>query len=335
MPGRTYRRPGSSVEEGHYRKERNRTLYFPNIMVLALKILCYTLAIKKHMIFSGKDENMRIINLQNENRRFVKSVENFHVLEYTQDASVSPMNAVNEYFMSRMNVRRRQVVIEVNKNHSATIQAGSMQWMAGHVQATTGVKGIGDFFGKAIKGAMTKESVVKPEYTGEGYLVLEPTYKYIILEDMAKWGTAGMTMEDGLFLACDSGVRSKVVARKSISSVALGGEGLFNLSLSGSGVVALECNVPEEELIEIELENDELKIDGNLAVCWSSNLDFTVERTTKTLVGSAVSGEGLVNVYRGTGRVLMCPVAPTSSLYEAVNTMDAKAVARDSNTFGQ
>ena len=61
-------------------------------------------------------------------------------------------------------------------------------------------------------------------------------------------------------------------------------------------------NVPEEELIEIELENDELKIDGNLAVCWSSNLDFTVERTTKTLVGSAVSGEGLVNVYRGTGK---------------------------------
>ena len=74
-------------------------------------------------------------------------------------------------------------------------------------------------------------------------------------------------------------------------------------------MAALESNVPEEELIEIELENDELKIDGNLAVCWSSNLDFTVERTTKTLVGSAVSGEGLVNVYRGTGKVLMAPVA--------------------------
>ena len=66
-----------------------------------------------------------------------------------------------------------------------------------------------------------------------------------------------------------------------------------------------------EELIEIELDNDTLKVDGNLAVCWSSNLDFTVERTTKTLTGSAISGEGFVNVYRGTGKVLMCPVAPT------------------------
>ena len=100
-------------------------------------------------------------------------------------------------------------------------------------------------------------------------------------------------------------------------------------------VAALESNVPEDELIEVILENDELKIDGNLAVCWSSNLEFTVERSTKTLVGSAVSGEGLVNVYRGTGRVLMCPVAPTASLFESTNTMAAKAAAKSSNTFGK
>ena len=144
-----------------------------------------------------------------------------------------------------------------------------------------------------------------------------------------------MTIEDGMFLACDTNVQNRVVARKNLSSAVLGGEGLFNLSLYGEGVVALESNVSEEELIEIVLENDELKIDGNLAVCWSSNLDFTVERTTSTLVGSAVSGEGLVNVYRGTGRVLMCPVAPTTSLFESTNTMAAKSAAKSSNTFGK
>lgn len=36
---------------------------------------------------------MKIVNLENENRKFVKTVNNFHVLEYIQDASVSPMNA--------------------------------------------------------------------------------------------------------------------------------------------------------------------------------------------------------------------------------------------------
>ena len=278
---------------------------------------------------------MRIENLQNENRKFAKSIGNFHVLEYVQDASVSPMNAMNEYFMSKMGVRRRQVVIDIDKDHSAIIQAGAMQWMGGNVRATSGVKGIGDFLGKAIKGAVTKETAVKPEYVGEGCLVLEPTYKYIILADIGKWGPAGMTIEDGMFLACDANVNSKVVARKNLSSAVLGGEGLFNLSLQGNGIAALESNVPEDELIEVILENDELKIDGNLAVCWSSNLEFTVERSTKTLVGSAVSGEGLVNVYRGTGRVLMCPVAPTTSLFESTNTMAAKAAAKSSNTFGK
>ena len=278
---------------------------------------------------------MRIENLQNENRKFAKSIGNFHVLEYVQDASVSPMNAMNEYFMSKMGVRRRQVVIDIDKDHSAIIQAGAMQWMGGNVRATSGIKGIGDFLGKAIKGAVTKETTVKPEYVGEGCLVLEPTYKYIILADVGKWGSAGMTIEDGMFLACDANVKSNVVARKNLSSAVLGGEGLFNLSLQGNGVAALESNVPENELIEVILENDELKIDGNLAVCWSSNLEFTVERSTKTLVGSAVSGEGLVNVYRGTGRVLMCPVAPTTSLFESTNTMTAKAAAKSSNTFGK
>ena len=47
---------------------------------------------------------MRIENLQNENRKYAKSIGNFHVLEYVQDSSVSPMNAMNEYFMSKMNV---------------------------------------------------------------------------------------------------------------------------------------------------------------------------------------------------------------------------------------
>ena len=52
------------------------------------------------------------------------------------------------------------------------------------------------------------------------------------------------------------------------------------------------------------------------------------------MVGSAVSGEGLVNVYRRTGRVLMNPVAPTISLSSATNTLNAKAAAKKSNTLG-
>lgn len=272
-------------------------------------------------------------NIVNDNRIITDRLGNFSVVEYEKDASVSIANAQAEYFMSKMNVRRRQVLIEL-KNTSAVVQAGAMQWMAGNVQATSGVKGVGDLLVKKLKSSVTKETTVKPEYMGCGLMMLEPTYKYILLVDVSTWGT-GITIEDGMFLACDSTVQQKIVARNSISSMAMGGEGLFNLSLFGNGIAALESNVPMSELIEVQLDNDTLKIDGNLAVCWSSNLNFTVERTTKTLVGSAISGEGFVNVYRGTGKVLMCPTAPTNSLISATNTMAAKSAAVKSNTFGK
>lgn len=109
--------------------------------------------------------------------------------------------------------------------------------------------------------------MVKPEYEGPGLVVCEPT----------------------------------------VSSAVMGGEGLFNTCLVGHGVVALECRCPEEELIEITLNNDTIRIDGNYAIAWSEDLRFTVEKSGKSLLGSAVSGEGFVNVYSGTGRVLLMP----------------------------
>ena len=267
---------------------------------------------------------MKVFNLENGSRHITKTLGFFSVLEYERDLSVASFNAMETYFMGKMGLRRRQLVINMTGNNTAVIQAGAMQWMAGNVTASSGIKGVGDLFGKALKGAVTKESAVKPEYKGEGILVLEPTYKHIVLVDVAQWGS-GITVEDGMFYACDGTVRQSITARKTVSSALLGNEGLFNLTLSGQGVAALESNVPEEELICVDLNNDEIRIDGNMAVCWTSSLQFTVEKTTKSLVGSAVSGEGLVNVYRGTGRVLMSPVADTSSWFNATAPTKANA----------
>ena len=177
----------------------------------------------------------------------------------------------------------------------------------GNVNATTGIKGVGDLFGKAVRGKVTGESAIKPEYEGNGLLVLEPTYRHILLVDLAEWNGA-IVLDDGLFLACDSRLKHRAVMRSNFSSAVAGGEGLFNLGISGNGILCLESPCPKEELIEITLQNDTLKIDGNMAIAWSGSLEFTVERSGKTLLGSAASGEGLVNVYRGTGKVLMAPV---------------------------
>ena len=243
----------------------------------------------------------------NDDVRILESRGAFTVVEYLRDLSVSPSSAQTAYYCNEMNVRKRQVLCNLAKS-AVTLQAGAMQWTAGNVNATTGIKGVGDLFGKAVRGKVTGESAIKPEYTGDGILVTEPTYRYILLEDLNDWN-GSIVLDDGLFLASQSSLKHKTVMRSNLSSAVAGGEGLFNLGLTGSGVVCLESNSPREELIEISLQNDVVKIDGNMAIAWSGSLEFTVERSGKTLLGSAASGEGLVNVYRGTGKVLMAPVA--------------------------
>ena len=249
----------------------------------------------------------KIDNLSNnDDIRIIDTKGVFSVLEYKRDLSVIPETAMNAFFCNEMNVHKRQLVCNVG-DKGVTCQAGAMQWRCGNINATTGIKSAGDMFSKALRGKVTGESAIKPEYTGSGILVLEPTYKHILLFDLDEWNNS-IVLDDGLFLACESSVNHKAVIRSNFSSAVAGGEGLFNLSLNGTGSFALESRCPKEELITIELNDDVLKVDGNLAIAWSSSLKFTVERSGKTLIGSAASGEGLVNVYRGTGKILLAPV---------------------------
>ena len=254
----------------------------------------------------------------------------FTVMEHKSDRSVTPGTAMKEYFMGKMGLAKRQLLCELNGN-AVKIQAGAMQWISGDVESITGITGVGQLAKNWLKAAVTKESTVKPLYKGNGHVMLEPSYNYILLEDVASWGEKGIVLTDGMFLACDADIQEKVVMRSNISSI-FGGKGLFNLSLVGKGYCALESFVPREELFEFTLENDVVKIDGNMAVCWSGTLDFTVERSSKSLLGSMANGEGLVNVYRGSGKILMAPTLP-GTLDEGSNAPKAED-AEASKGFG-
>lgn len=144
---------------------------------------------------------------ENKNIEIIESKGDVKVIEYKKDLSVTTANAMAAYFASEMNVRKRQVLIEL-KGNAYTISAGAMQWTAGSVKMSADVKGIGDLLGKAISSKVTKESTIKPKYQGDGLLMLEPTYKYILIEDVSKWD--GMVLDDGLFLACESKFNKKL-----------------------------------------------------------------------------------------------------------------------------
>lgn len=231
----------------------------------------------------------------------------FSVIEYERDISTSPSTAHQAYFASMMNIRKRQLVAEIKYPLGVVAQTKAMQIMLGDVNVTTDIRGIGDMVKKIAGSAVSNESAIKPKYSGNGKVIFEPTYKYILLENVSDWDD-GIVLEDGMFLACEDSVRMKIVSRNTVSSIIFGKEGLFNLELYGDGYVALESQVPAEEIIVVDLVDDVIKIDGNMAIAWSPGLKFSVQKTTSTLVGSVASGEGLVNVYEGTGRIMIAPV---------------------------
>jgi uncharacterized protein (AIM24 family) len=49
-------------------------------------------------------------------------------------------------------------------------------------------------------------------------------------------------------------------------------------------------------------------VDGKYVLAREATLTYSVQRATKSLLGSVTSGEGLVRTYEGTGTVLMSPM---------------------------
>ena len=87
---------------------------------------------------------------ENDDVRIVDKKSNMSIVEYMTDLSVDITTAQTVYFANRMNVRKRQLAIQLDGDEY-TLSAGAMQWMVGNVEAVADVKGVGDFLGKTIK----------------------------------------------------------------------------------------------------------------------------------------------------------------------------------------
>lgn len=260
---------------------------------------------------------------EGKNRCCVSELGAVKVYEYKKDLSTNPLSAMFAYYASEMNIRKRQVWIEL-KDDAYRLQAGAMQMMVGNISVKSDVKDAGDFLGKMVKSVVNNESAVKPLYSGNGTLILEPTYKHIILVNPNDWD-GGIVVEDGMYLASSGNINIDMQSRANFSSAILGGEGLFNTKLVGDGVAVLESSVPYDELLEITLEDSVARIDGPYAVAWSGSLQFTVEKVNKSFISSMATGEGVVNVYRGTGKILVAPIDDLGEQKAIDNTSSSNA----------
>ncbi len=229
------------------------------------------------------------------------------------------------YFMEKQNIRIRQIAIYI-ENSSVKIEPGAMSYFQGNLEMVSGMT-VGNAIGRIFSGAVTGENAARPEYRGTGLVVLEPSFKHFLVLELQKGER--IIVDKGMFYAAQGSVAVEPFMQRNLSSAALGGEGIFQMSIDGPGLCVLECIVPMSEIDIIELNNDTLKVDGNFAVLRSGNIDFTVERSAKTLIGSAVSGEGLVNVYRGTGQVWL---APTIKVYNMLGNFGSMPNMNTSNS---
>ncbi|MEG0962228.1 MAG: AIM24 family protein [Lachnospiraceae bacterium] len=268
---------------------------------------------------AGSRENIQVIE------EYTSGGLRVEVLEYEKLLGISNASmAQSVYFMEHQNIRVRQIALYLNQE-KVTIEKGAMSYFQGNIQMISGVTA-GNALGRLVRGAVTGEQMAQPEYTGSGLLVLEPSFKHFLVLELAD--RESIIIDDGMFYCAQGSVQVKTVPLRSISSAALGGESLFQSQLTGPGIIILESTVPMLEIDVIDLDNDTLKVDGNFAVLRSANLDFTVERSAKTLIGSAVSGEGLVNVYHGTGQVWL---APTIKVYQTLDEAQMLGITNTKN----
>ena len=235
----------------------------------------------------------------------------FEILEYNElNGASNVSNAMNLFFLNQAGLKLKQVRITLN-NSTVKTEAGALYYYKGKIEAKSNMGGVGGLFKKAVSGAMTSESTVKPTYSGTGEIILEPSYKHYIVLPLSN---ESIIVDKGMFYCCSESINIKASMQKNVSSTLLGGEGMFQLELSGSGIVILESNVPQSEIVECQLTNgEELKVDGNFAIARTSGVSFSVTKSDKSLLGSVMNGEGLLNTFRGEGTVWIAPTQPVYS----------------------
>lgn len=252
------------------------------------------------------------------------------VMEYQELlGSTNIYDAEVLHFMKEENIRCRQIAIYI-LNSGVKIEAGAMSYYQGPLEMTTGINGAGKLVNQMFTGKLTGERAIMPEYKGSGILVLEPSFKHFICLELQQ-GEA-IVCDKGMFYAASLGITVQPCFAGNASGSLLGGEGIFQQLITGPGVVILESPVPMCEINRVHLNNDILRVDGNFALFRSASIGMSVERTSPTLIGSAASGEGLVNVYRGTGDVYLAPTLKVYEALKAARALGGRITAVDMNT---
>jgi uncharacterized protein (AIM24 family) len=196
-----------------------------------------------------------------------------------------------------INRERLNMVKAELENAAFRYEAGAMHYMKGNLEMQANMPGMGKIF----KSVITKEKIIKPVISGTGTVFLKPSFgEFTILElQNDEW-----ILDQGAYYASEIDVETGAYTNRAISAM-FSGEKWFQTVVAGSGKVIINSAGPLEE---IELVNDKLVVDGRFAVARTSGIEMKVTKATSGFFSTVISGEGLVNTFTGTGKVLIAPV---------------------------
>ena len=233
----------------------------------------------------------------------------FQILEYENlDGATDVETAFGINIIKQSGIKLKQVRILLDDS-AVKLEPGALSYMKGNIEIKNRSGGLLGFGKKIIASKLTGENTFKSNYSGTGEIFLEPSFEHFALLELED---DEIIVSDNMFYACEEGIEVNAAIQKNISSAFLGNEGLYQTRIEGSGIVVLKVPVPESEIFKCILINDTLKVDGSFVILRTGNIEFSVEKSSKSLVGTAISGEGMVNVYRGTGEVW---IIPTKNIY--------------------
>lgn len=210
------------------------------------------------------------------------------------------------FYMKQAGVTMKFVRATLNGG-TITTEAGALYYSKGNIENRVDVGGVGGVAKKMFKSALTQEAAFNPEYTGFGTVVLEPTFAHYIMLEIEN---ESIIVDKGLYYCSIGNIKVKPVAQSNFSSAVIGGEGIFQTQIEGTGVVVLSVSVPLYEIEMYDLKNEKMQVDGNFAILRSSSIRFSVQKSARSLIASALGGEGFLQTFEGTGMVWIAPTSP-------------------------
>lgn len=202
--------------------------------------------------------------------------------------------------MARFSVREvegmRQVRIDLDDEAIRT-RRGALSNLRGPIRVTARLPGARDL----VRGALTDEARIRPEYSGTGAILLQPSLGGYHVMELA--GSERWLLEPGVFWASEATVDLGLYRERMWPSL-WAGDGLlvWKTTVAGRGAVAINAPGPVEV---IDVEDSEIRVQGRLILGRTDGLTFSMRRAS-TLLRSPLVGQKLLRVLTGTGKVLVC-----------------------------